>query len=104
MEQTLFSRKQLAERWGYPSTKPIETLETKGVLKRVPNFDGVRYSIRQIEEIESVGINVEPLSPLERKRLEKKIEQLEKEKENLYKMINNCKIALNLYTDFVDIK
>ena len=45
MEQTLFSRKQLAERWGYPSTKPIETLETKGVLKRVPNFDGVRYSI-----------------------------------------------------------
>ena len=53
-------------------------------------------AIRQIEEIESVGITVEPLSPLERKRLEKKIEQLEKEKENLYKMINNCKIALNL--------
>ena len=33
MEQTLFSRKQLAARWGYPSTKPIEELE-KLISKR----------------------------------------------------------------------
>ena len=37
---------------GYPTTKPIESLENKGILIRVPSFDGVRYNIKQIENRE----------------------------------------------------
>ena len=96
MEQTLFSRKQLAERWGYPTTKPIESLENKGILTRVPSFDGVRYNIKQIEKIESVGIDVDPLSPIERIRKDRKIEQLEKEIEKLNGIIATVKGVLNV--------
>lgn len=91
MEQTLFSRKQLAERWGYPSTKPIEELENKGILKRVPAFAGVRYSITQIEAIENVGIDVDPLSPVERIRKDKKIKELEDVVNNLKETIATIK-------------
>lgn len=96
MEQTLFSRKQLAERWGYPSTRPVEELENKGVLTRVSSFDGVRYNIIQIQEIETAGLKVDPLSPMERIRKDRKIEELEKEIEKLNSIIANVKGVLNV--------
>ena len=94
-EKKLLSPTSLAKRWDYtPAT--ISNFEKDGIITRIPNLPSPRYSIEEIERIECIGLNINPMSPLERKRLEKKIEQLEKEKENLYKMINNCKIALNL--------
>ena len=36
MEQTLINRQNLAKRWDYESTKPIEAFEKAGVLTRVP--------------------------------------------------------------------
>ena len=79
MEQTLLSRQDLAKRWGFNSTKVIENYELSGIIKRVRKIPTPRYSLYEIEKLEMVGQELNPLSPLERRRLEKKIEDLEKE-------------------------
>lgn len=94
MGQTLINRQNLAKRWDYESTKPIEAFEKAGVLTRVPLPNSIRYSLEEIEKIESLGQDINPLSPLERRRLEKRIEQLERENEILIQRLNNGKIAL----------
>lgn len=81
MGQTLISRQTLAQRWDYESTKPIEALEREGVLTRVPTISSPRYSLDEIVKIETSGQNINPLSPLERKKLSNKIEKLQKEVE-----------------------
>lgn len=93
MKQILYSRKQLAERWGYDTTKVIEAMEKKGALTPIPKFDGVRYHIEQIESIEAEGLEISPLSPLERRRLEKTIERLERENETLHERLNSIRVA-----------
>ena len=87
MEQTLISRQNLAKRWNYESTKPIEAFEKAGVLRRVPLPNSIRYSIEEIEQIENLGQDINPLSPLERRRLERRIELLKKENAKLKEMI-----------------
>lgn len=62
MEQTLFSRQDLAKRWGFESTRAIEKYEQNGVIKRVPGIPIPRYSISQIEKIENDGLDLNPLS------------------------------------------
>lgn len=76
--KTLFSRKELSERWGM-SVDSIIKYEEKGIISRVPKFDVPRYAIDEIEQIENSGMKISPLSPIERKRLERRIEQLESE-------------------------
>ena len=95
MHQTLFSRKQLAERWGYDSTRAIVDLEQEGVITRIPGISSPRYSINEIEKIENLGKEVSPLSPLERKKLEVKINNLEKERDLLLNTLNKLKSVLN---------
>jgi hypothetical protein len=93
MEQILLSRQDLAFRWGFSSTKVIENYESSGIIKRVHGIPTPRYSLYQIEKLESIGEDINPLSPIERRRLEKRIEQLEnelnayKEKFNTVKML-----------------
>ena len=82
MEKTLLTRKELCERWGL-SYNTICNYETSGTLIRNPNFENPMYYIEEIIKIESLQ-EPKPLSPLERRRLEKKVEDLEKEL-NLYK-------------------
>ena len=94
MEQTLINRQNLAKRWDYESTKPIKKKKKAGVLTRVPLPNSIRYSLEEIEKIESLGQDINPLSPLERRRLERKIEKLERENEMLIQRLNNGKIAL----------
>lgn len=93
MEQTLFSRKQLAERWGFSSTKVLEKYESEGIIKRVQGLPCPRYSIIEIEKIENLGQDIDPLSPLERRRLERRISELEIENEKLKTILTNIKIA-----------
>lgn len=60
----------------------------------MPLPNSIRYSLEEIEKIESLGQDINPLSPLERRRLERKIEKLERENEMLIQRLNNGKIAL----------
>lgn len=87
MEQTLISRQNLAKRWDYTSTKVIENYESEGILTRICGLPSPRYSLEEVMKIESVG-ELNPLSPLQRIKLERKIEALEKELD-MYKVKMN---------------
>lgn len=78
MVKVLLSRRSIVERWDFESTSVIEKYEKQGMITRVPKIPYPRYSIRQIEKIENVE-DINALSPYERKRLEGKILELEKE-------------------------
>jgi len=94
MEQTLLSRQDLAKRWRFSSTKVIENYELSGIIKRIPNLPTPRYSLYEIEKLEMVGQDLNPLSPVQRMRLENKIKALEKELEMYKAKIENAKVAL----------
>lgn len=52
--KTLLTRDELAKRWGYTKTSIIR-LEQDGVIHRVKDLQGCKYSIREIEAIEALG-------------------------------------------------
>ena len=94
MEKALISRKTLAERWDYDSTRAIIDMEQEGIITRIPEVSSPRYSMEEILRIENLGREANPLSPLERRRLEKRIEELEKERDLYKSKVENIKIAL----------
>ena len=85
-EKTLLSRQSLAKRWDFTSSKVIEKYESLGILTRVSGLQTPRYHIDEILKIESLG-NTNPLSPIERRKLEKRAERLEKENEKLRNLL-----------------
>ena len=93
-EPVLISRKTLAERWDFESTKVIENYEKTGIITRVPKLPTPRYSLEEILKIENAGFNINPLSPLERRRLEKQINELIKERDYWKNKVDNIKAAL----------
>ncbi|AJH02198.1 transcription factor [Clostridium beijerinckii] len=89
MEKTLITRKELCERWGL-SYNTICNYESNGTLTRNPNFESPMYYMEEIIKIESLN-EPNPLSPMERRRLENKIDILEKELNEYKKRINSIK-------------
>ena len=75
MEQTMISRETLAKRWEL-TTRTVINYELDGVITRNPNIPVPRYSMSEVLKLEGADLN--PLSPLERRRLEKRIEDLKK--------------------------
>lgn len=96
MEKVLISRKTLAERWDYESTRAIVDMEQEGIITRIPEVSSSRYSMEEILRIENLGKEANPLSPLERRRLERRIEELEREVEIYKAKIESVKIALGI--------
>lgn len=80
------------ERWG-GSYQSIVNYENNGTLTRNPNFDNPMYYLEEVLKIESLNSELNPLSPLERRRLEKRISELEIENEKLKTILTNIKIA-----------
>ncbi len=74
MEQTLFSRKDLAERWGI-STSTLDRRVREGVISPVKGMKTPQFSLESILKVEGV----DKLSPLERRRLEREIQSLQDE-------------------------
>jgi N-acetyl-beta-hexosaminidase len=95
MEKALISRKSLAERWDYDSTRAIVDMEQEGIITRIPEVSSPRYSMEEILKIENLGKEFNPLSPLERRRLEKRIEELEKELNICKEKIEKAKMCLS---------
>ncbi len=92
-EKTLVNRRTLAERWDFDSTESIQNYEKRGILTRNPNFEAPRYYMEEVLKIETLK-EINPLSPLERIRLERKIEELEKEVSVLRDKLTNIKVLL----------
>ena len=78
MEQVLISRETLAKRWDV-TTRTVINYEQEGMITRNPNIPVPRYNLEEIMRLE--GTELSPLSPLERRRLEKSIEELTKERD-----------------------
>lgn len=93
MEKTLFSRKDLMERWGV-SYQSVINYENNCTLTRNPNFDNPMYYLEEVLKIESLDGELNPLSPLERRRLEKEIEEKDKKIAMLEARLNKVQLAL----------
>lgn len=91
MEQTLFSRADLVERWSC-STRYIEELEKNGVITRV-NLSKVLYPISQIREIE---MSEEPSPTLDMVR-SLKMENAKLKKQNEYFKKSIAELSKALY-------
>ena len=76
----LLTKKDLAARWDVTTTT-IDRWVNDGVISPVKGIPSVRFNLEHVMKLE--GTEIGRLSPLERKRLTKKIEQLEMEKEEL---------------------
>jgi hypothetical protein len=93
MSKTLITKKELCERWGV-CYNTISKYEANGTLTRNPNFDAPIYYMEEIIKIESLS-EPNPLSPMERIKKDKKIEELEnlvdfyREKFELFKSMLN---------------
>jgi len=92
-EKTLVNRRTLAERWDFDSTESIQNYEKRGILTRNPNFEAPRYYMEEVLKIESLK-EINPLSPLERRRLERGVEELENEVSVLRDKLTNIKVLL----------
>lgn len=81
----LLTKKDLAERWQV-TTATIDRWMSDKIITPVKGIPSIRFNPYHILELE--GVKIDKLSPLERKRLEKEIQELkdritELEKENI---------------------
>jgi len=75
--QTVLSPNELAKRWGL-TTRSIRTMEQEGKLHRLPDLPGVKYSVAEVVQLESVGLEAQKLSAWERRNMQEKIDMLER--------------------------
>ena len=69
----LLTKKDLAEKWQV-SEKAIDDYRAKGIITAVKDLPSIRFTPQHIAEIE--GVKLERFSPLERKKLEREVEEL----------------------------
>ena len=78
----LLTKQDLAKRWQV-STTTIDRWVEDGVVSPVKGLPSKRFNLEEVLKLE--GTEISKLSPLERKRLLREIEQLERKKEELEK-------------------
>lgn len=69
----LLTQKDLAGRWQL-SVRAVEKCRKEGIITAVKGVPGIRFSLEHIEELE--GTKLDRFSPIERKKLEREIEEL----------------------------
>lgn len=82
----LISLKRLAYRWDRDEGT-IRRYVKDGVISPCVGVPGMMFHPKVVEKLE--GVNIEPMSPIERKNLINKIELLKKENERLKKVLGN---------------
>lgn len=97
-EKQLLTKKDLAERWGV-SEKAIDNWRKEGVVKEVKGIPVIRFNLEHIRALE--GTTLEPFSPLERKRLERELETIKKERDELKGIISNILVESSKVVNFV---
>lgn len=83
--RSVLTQEELAERWGV-TTKTIREYRLDGIIQPIKGIPAIRFSLEHIQEME--GTTLEKFSPLERKRLEKEIEELKNDKEKLKSILS----------------
>ena len=82
----IINQKGLAARWGC-TPKYIDDLRRDGVISTVQGLPAPRFNIQHVLEIE--GTKIESFSPLERRRLEREIQALREENQQLKGVLSN---------------
>ena len=67
---TVLTVAELADRWQC-SENAIRTKVNSRKLKIIPDAPGQKFLLSYIEQLEALGMDTDPLSPFERRRLEK---------------------------------
>ncbi|ACA46394.1 histidine kinase [Clostridium botulinum] len=80
MDNKLLTQKDLSERWQV-SVKAIESYRQQGLITSVEGLPSIRFNPQHIAELE--GTKLERFSPLERRRMERELEQIKQENEKL---------------------
>ena len=81
----LLTQKDLAKRWQVTEAT-IKNWRDEGILQPVKGLPVIRFTEQYVSELE--GVKLERFSPLERRRMERRLEQLEKENEVLKGIIS----------------
>jgi len=82
MEDAVFTAKELAARWKCHENT-IRTWEDEGRLHRLQGLPNVRYSGKEVAQLESVGLDAQALTAWERKRMEQEIKNLQRQVKDL---------------------
>ncbi|APQ74112.1 hypothetical protein [Clostridium botulinum] len=97
MDNKLLTQKDLAERWQM-SIKSIEEYRKAEIIPVVEGIPAIRFNMQTILELE--GTKLERFNPLERKRMERELEQLKQENEKLKgilsKVLSDVSEVINL--------
>lgn len=90
----VLTKKELAERWKC-SESAINLMISDGTLTPARKIPGVKFPVQQVMELE--GVTASPLSPIERKRLLKKISDLERDNNYLRRTLNDIWVNIADY-------
>lgn len=82
---------ELMERWKL-SESSIRNMVASGNLKTIPGLPGVKFSVKYIEDREAAGLEYDPLSPFERRRLEKERDYWKERAENLEGILKKIRV------------
>ncbi|AWB31560.1 histidine kinase [Clostridium botulinum] len=97
MDNKLLTQKDLAEKWQV-SIKAIETYRQQGIITPIEGLPSIRFNPQDIAKLE--GTKLERFSPLERRRMEREIENLKQENEKLKgilsKVLSDVSEVINL--------
>jgi hypothetical protein len=76
----LLTSKDLSERWQV-TERTINDYKNQGIITPVKGIPCVRYNPSDITKLE--GIKLEPFSPLEKRKLERQLDEVTKERDML---------------------
>lgn len=87
----LLTKKDLAEHWQV-SLQTIDNYIADGIITPIKSIPSIRFSPQYISEFE--GIKLEKFSPLERRRLERELEEWKLRAEKAEKAVVRANIVL----------
>ena len=80
--QTVINAEALARRWDC-SPGSIRNMEHDGLLHRLPDLPGARYSIAEVMQLESLGPDAKGMTAWERKQKDDEIRGLKEQVQEL---------------------
>ena len=94
--EVVFTPQQLAKRWScHEST--IRRWEEEGKLHRLADLPGVRYSAKEVMQLESLGPDAKQMSAWERRQLQDEIADLRKQLEEARRRLLKAQQVLQGY-------
>lgn len=87
----LLTQKDLAERWQL-SVKSIEEYRKARIIPSVETIPAIRFNLQTILELE--GTKLEQFTPLERRRMERELNEIKEENKMLKNILSNALSSL----------